>query len=108
MSQVTPSVPETHVTVITEIRVRLHRDSRGEDILKAFATITLNDCFAIHNLKIIDGGERGLFVSMPAVPRGGKYQDIAHPINKTFRDYMTEEVVDEYHREISRNGNEQD
>ena len=108
MSQATPPTSQTYETVITEIRVRLHRDLRGEDILKAFATITLNDCFAIHNLKIIDGGERGLFVSMPAVPRGGKYQDIAHPINKPFRDYMTSEVVDEYFRELSRNGNERD
>jgi stage V sporulation protein G len=106
MSQVTP--PTTaYETVITEVRIRLHRDRRQE-ILKAFATITLNDCFAIHNLKIIDGGDRGLFVSMPATPRGGKYQDIAHPINREFRDYLTAEIVEAYYRELSRNGDEPD
>ena len=108
MSQVTPPVSRTYETVITEVRVRLHWDDRGEDILKGFATITLNHCFAVHNLKIIDGGERGLFVSMPATPRGGEYRDIAHPINREFREYMTAEVVDEYQRELSRNGNERD
>lgn len=89
-----------HVTEITEVRIRLHESTGGEEILRGFATITLNDCFAVHNLKIIDGGDRGLFVSMPAVRRAGKYQDTAHPINREFRQHLEQRVIEEYQREI--------
>lgn len=83
---------------ITEVRVRLHR-GRPDDILKAFASITLNDCFAVHNLKIIEK-EEGLFVSMPARKnRDGGFSDIAHPINCTFRKYLESVVLTEYERE---------
>ncbi len=85
--------------VITEVRVRAHH-GRPDDILKAFATITLNDCFAVHNLKVIDR-EDGLFVSMPARKnRDGGFSDIAHPINKPFRDYMESVVLTEYQRVV--------
>ena len=68
------------------------------------ATITINGCFAIHNMKIIYGEERGLFVSMPAVQRNGRYQDIAHPITPEFRDEMEKAVIAEYEAELARNG----
>ncbi|MCA9752818.1 MAG: SpoVG family protein [Gemmatimonadetes bacterium] len=102
MSQV--STPRTYVTVITEVRVRLRRGRGGPDILRGFATITINGCFAIHNMKIIYGEERGLFVSMPAVQRNGRYQDIAHPITPEFRDEMEKAVIAEYEAELARNG----
>jgi stage V sporulation protein G len=92
--------------VITEVRIRLHKGAKRGDILKAFATITLNNCFVVHNLKVIHGEDRGLFVSMPADRKGGRYQDIAHPITKDFRQEMEDTVIDAYHDEVSRNGHE--
>ena len=104
----TPSSPasgtmtsEPMTLEITEIRVRLHR-GRPDDILKAFASITLNDCFAVHNLKIIEK-DSGAFVSMPARRnRDGVFSDIAHPIHRSFREYMENVVLDEYERALAR------
>ena len=86
--------------MITEVRVRLHRAGE-DDILRAFASITLNNHFAIHNLKVIDKGD-GPFVSMPARKTRDGYSDIAHPIDREFRDYMEDKVLAEYEREIAR------
>ncbi|MCC6406897.1 MAG: SpoVG family protein [Planctomycetes bacterium] len=49
---------------ITEVRVKLIHDPR--DKLRAFATITIDDCLVIRDLKVIDGGLKGLFVAMPS------------------------------------------
>ena len=84
---------------ITDIRIRLHSGPREPEILKAFATITLNDVFVVHDLKVIQKPER-LFVSMPACQsKNGRYRDIAHPIAKEFRDYMEAAVLEAYRRE---------
>ncbi len=83
---------------ITEVRVRLNEAGNGE-ILKAYASITLNGCIAVHNLKIIQGA-RGLFVSMPARRnKSGGFSDIVHPVNQEFRDYLESVVIGAYWRE---------
>ncbi len=84
---------------ITEVRIRLN-ENRKDEILKAYVSITLNNCLAIHNLKIIQG-QRGLFVSMPARKnKSGGFTDIVHPINQEFRDYIETVVVEAYWREL--------
>jgi len=84
--------------VVTEIRIRLNESGRDE-ILKAYVSVTLNDCLAIHNLKIIHGS-RGLFVSMPARRnKTGGFSDIVHPTNTPFRDYLESVVISAYLRE---------
>ena len=67
---------------ITDIRVfPVH-----EEKLKAYVTITLDNCFVIRDLKIIHGNT-GLFIAMPAKRRkDGTYRDIAHPLNAVTRD----------------------
>jgi stage V sporulation protein G len=83
---------------ITEVRVSLREDAK----LKAFASITLDDCFVIRGLKIIEGKE-GTFVAMPSRRRkDGEYQDIAHPINNEAREEMERVILDEYRRERER------
>lgn len=83
---------------ITEVRVSLRDDAK----LKAFASITLDDCFVIRGLKIIEGKE-GTFVAMPSRRRkDGEYQDIAHPINNDAREEMERIILDEYRREKER------
>lgn len=93
-----------HVTEITEVRIRLHEPKGDGEILRAFANITINACFAVHNLRIIEHGTRGLFVSMPAVRRAGKYEDTAHPVNRDFRRYLESRVIEEYHHELAKRG----
>lgn len=67
---------------ITDVRVRM----KGNDSkMKAIASITIDDVFVIHDIKVIDG-EKGMFIAMPSRKAGdGEYKDIAHPINSETR-----------------------
>ncbi|MEK7765115.1 MAG: SpoVG family protein, partial [bacterium] len=68
------------------------------DHLKAFASITLDETFAVRDLKIVEG-ERGLFVSMPARrDNAGKYRDVAHPVTREFYDALQARVLEAYRR----------
>jgi stage V sporulation protein G len=83
---------------ITEVRISLREDAK----LKAFASITLDDCFVIRGLKIIKG-QTGTFVAMPSRKRkDGDYQDIAHPINNSTRKWMEDIVLEKYREELER------
>ncbi|MBU8921927.1 MAG: septation regulator SpoVG [Bacteroidales bacterium] len=83
---------------ITEIRISLRDDNK----LKAFASITLDNCFVIRGLKVIEGA-KGTFVAMPSRKRpDGTYQDIAHPINNSTRDWMEEQIVQAFEREVDK------
>lgn len=81
---------------ITEVRVTLRNDGK----LKAFASITLDDCFVVRGLKVIEGNS-GMFVAMPSRRRpDNSFQDIAHPINNETRDALEAQVLAEYQREL--------
>jgi len=85
---------------ITEVRITL----RDEPKLKAFANITLDDCFVIRGLKIIEGSN-GFFISMPSRKgKDGTYRDIAHPINNETRQRIETVVLDAYKKELSQKG----
>lgn len=85
---------------ITEVRITL----RNEEKLKAFASITFDDCFVVRGLKVISGSQ-GYFVSMPSRKRkDGSYQDIAHPINNEMRKKIEDKVLDAFESELSKGG----
>jgi stage V sporulation protein G len=72
----------------------------NEDKLRAYVTITLESCFVIRDLKVINGNT-GLFVAMPAKKRkDGTYKDIAHPLNAEMRDKMEKIVLAEYEKAL--------
>jgi len=78
---------------ITDIRVR---KVAGEGKLKAYVTVTFDDCFVIHNVKIIEG-KSGVFIAMPSrKTRTGEYKDVAHPINPDFRAELQMRILDKY------------
>jgi stage V sporulation protein G len=78
---------------ITDIRVR---KVTGEGKLKAYVTITFDDCFVIHNVKIIEG-KSGIFIAMPSrKTRAGEYKDVAHPISPDFRAELQKQILDRY------------
>jgi stage V sporulation protein G len=85
---------------ITEIRVHL----RNEDKLKAFVTVTFDNCFVVRNMKIIEGN-KGLILCMPSrkMPDGA-YRDVAHPINVEFRAMLEERVLACYREEARKGG----
>jgi stage V sporulation protein G len=79
---------------VTEVRVFPVEEER----LKAYATITLDHCFLVRDLKIIHGN-KGLFVAMPSKKRkDGTYQDTAHPLNRDTRRMIEDAVLGEYDR----------
>lgn len=81
---------------VTEIRVFL----ADEDRLKAYVTVTFDNCFVVRDLKIINGNT-GLFVAMPSKKKkDGSYKDIAHPINSDFRTYLERLVLDKFKDEL--------
>ena len=78
---------------ITDVRVR---KVEGETRLKGVASITIDDAFAVHELRIIEGNE-GLFVAMPSRKAAdGTFRDIAHPINVEARKMVEEVVLDAF------------
>ncbi len=85
---------------ITEVRITL----RNEEKLKAFASITFDDCFVVRGLKVINGSQ-GYFVSMPSRKRkDGSYQDVAHPINNEMRKKIEDKVLDAFEAELNKAG----
>ena len=78
---------------ITAVQVR--RIAR-EGKLKGVASITIDDEFAIHDIKIIEG-DKGLFIAMPSRKASdGEYRDIAHPINSETRNYLQRIILEKY------------
>lgn len=76
----------------------------NEDRLKAYITITIDDCFVIRDLKIIKGHD-GLFVAMPSKKRkDGQFKDIAHPLNQETRDHIEKSIFDAYKAEVESLG----
>jgi stage V sporulation protein G len=77
---------------VTEVRVF----PVNEEKLKAFATITLDDCFVVRDLKVISG-LGGLFVAMPSRRRkDGTFKDTAHPLNTETRRMIEDKVLQKY------------
>ncbi|MBF0105967.1 MAG: septation regulator SpoVG [Deltaproteobacteria bacterium] len=77
---------------VTEIRMFLADEER----LKAYVTVTLDNCFVVRDLKVINGNT-GLFVAMPSKKKkDGTYKDIAHPINSDFRNYLENLILEKY------------
>ena len=85
---------------ITEINIKLIKNDESK--LKAVATLTIDGCFAIHDIKIIEG-EKGLFIAMPSrKSNDGEYRDIAHPINSATRDNLQKLILEKYQEEIEK------
>ena len=78
---------------ITDLRVR---KVEKEGKMKAVVSITIDDEFVVHDIKVIEG-EKGLFIAMPSRKAAdGEYRDIAHPINSTTRDRIQTLILDKY------------
>lgn len=81
---------------ITDIRIK---KVEGENKLKAYASVTFDDSFVIHNIKVIQGNN-GLFIAMPSRrTRSGEMKDVAHPINSQFREKVQNAILEAYQAE---------
>ena len=78
---------------ITDIRVR---KLTKEGKMKAVVSVTFDDVFVVHDIKVIDG-DKGLFIAMPSRKAAdGEYRDIAHPINSSTREKIQELILEKY------------
>ena len=87
---------------ITDVRIRVVKNTEGELKLKAYADVTFDDCFVVHGLKIIEG-QNGLFIAMPSKKIGNcEFKDIVHPIQPEFRNHITEVILKKYEEEKNK------
>jgi len=78
---------------ITDIMVK---KVRGEGRLRAYVSVTFDECFAVHNMKVIDG-KNGIFVAMPSRKTNkGEFKDVAHPITMEFRAALQDVILEAY------------
>ena len=78
---------------ITDVRIR---KVETEGKMKAVVSITIDEEFVVHDIKIIEG-EKGLFIAMPSRKAAdGEYRDIAHPINSDTRDRIQKLILEKY------------
>ena len=82
---------------ITDVRVR---KITKEGKMKAVVSITLDDEFVVHDIKVIEG-EKGLFIAMPSKKAtDGEYRDIAHPINSSTRENLQRVILESYEKAL--------
>ncbi len=86
---------------ITDVRIR---KVEKEGKMKAVVSITIDEEFVVHDIKIIEG-EKGLFIAMPSRKAAdGEYRDIAHPINSDTRDRIQKLILDKYEETLAAEG----
>ena len=84
--------------IITNVRLFLVE----EDRVKAFCSVTFDDCFVVSNMKLIEKDDR-FFVAMPSKKDNkGRYRNIAFPINSEFRGKLEEAVMEEYKKVLEK------
>lgn len=82
---------------ITDIRIR---SVEKEGKMKAVVSITIDDEFVVHDIKVIEG-EKGLFIAMPSRRASdGEYRDIAHPINTSTRERLQSMILARYQESL--------
>ena len=76
--------------------VNVHKIEKENSRMKGIAVVTLDDCFVVRNIRIIEGTDK-LFIAMPSRKTPvGEYKDIAHPINQEVRTMFEKEILDAY------------
>lgn len=84
---------------ITDTRIRLVKRDDGK--LRAVASVIIDDCFAVHDIKIISGAE-GDFIAMPSRKTpDGEFKDIVHPINTETRELLREKILAAYRNALA-------
>ena len=87
---------------ISDVRVRVVK--KDDSKLKAVASITIDDCFVVHDIKVIEGTQ-GYFIAMPSrkTPEG-EYKDIVHPLNTETREQIRTAILDEFDKASQEDG----
>lgn len=91
---------EELVLKISDVRIRFVK--KDDSKLKAVASITIDDCFVVHDIKVIDGTD-GPFIAMPSRKTSdGEFKDIAHPLNTETRENLKNTILCAYREELAK------
>ena len=86
--------------IISDVRVRIVKKEDAK--LKAVASITIDECFVVHDIKVVEGND-GYFVAMPSRKTSeGEFKDIAHPIKTETRQALIDAVLDAFKKELAK------
>jgi len=81
---------------ISDVRVRIIK--KDDNKLKAVASITIDECFVVHDIKVIEGNQ-GYFIAMPSRKTlDGEYKDIVHPLNTETREEIRTAILNEFEK----------
>lgn len=87
---------------ITSITIR---KMSNEGKMKAIVSVTFDQCFVVHDIKVIEG-TNGYFIAMPSrKTQEGEFKDIVHPINSEFREILSTEVLGKYREALELTAN---
>lgn len=90
---------------ITDVRIR---KIASEGKMKAIVSVTFNNEFVVHDIKVIEG-QNGLFIAMPSRKTpDGDYKDIAHPINSQAREFLQRSILTAYEEALNEQDEEKD
>lgn len=85
---------------ISDVRIRIAQ--KEDSKLKAVASITIDNCFVVHDIKIIEGSD-SLFIAMPSRKTSeGEYKDVAHPLNTETREELKRIILSAYRAELEK------
>ena len=85
---------EVEAMQVTEVRIR---NTDGTGSLKAYVTVTFDNCFVVHNVKILELKDGSFLIGMPSrKTANGEFKDVAHPITPEFRAELQEAIISEY------------
>lgn len=85
---------------ISDVRIRFVK--KDDSKLKAVASVTLDDCFVVHDIKVIEGAD-GPFIAMPSrKTNNGEFKDIAHPLNTETREELRAAILAAYDEESAK------
>lgn len=100
-TQTTPKPAQTAAEQPLPMKIDVKISSiRPSGNVRAYASVNLNDCFAIRNVKIVDS-TKGLFIAMPSYKgSNGEYQDICFPVTKQFREQLNQAVIGAYQQTL--------
>ncbi len=86
---------------ITDVRIRLV--NKEDNKLKAVASVTFDESFVVHDIKVIESAEGALFIAMPSrKTNDGEYKDIAHPIKTETREELKQAILTAYYDELNK------
>ena len=87
---------------ISDIRVRVL--GKEDNKMRAVASMTIEDCFVIHDIRIIEG-TKGNFIAMPSRKiQNGEYKDICHPIDTATRQHIEAQILEAYDKVVTAQG----